>query len=166
MKTLTDSRLNDYYGEINVINTTNTGRKVTRAEFLKLTLNSAGIDVSKEADPQYSDVASTHTLNKYIAYASRNGIVSGQNGKFRPNDIITRAEAAKVLVRGAGISAAIKSTSFVDVSSTNSLGGYIQSAFDNCILHGRKVVDSTRSFEPTDGITLAETVKVLYNVNK
>ena len=171
VENLTDSRLTPYYGEIGVINQSNTGRKLTRAEFLKLVLSSAGIDVSAEAAPTaYSDVSAAHSLNKYIAYATRNGIVSGSNGTFRPDAIISRAEAAKILVRGANINLSATITTFSDVSSGNSLAGYIQTAFDNCILHGRKTMNgettiATHVFEPADGITLAETIKVLYNIN-
>lgn len=171
IENLTDPRLVAYYSEIGVVNQSNTGRKLTRSEFLKLVLNSAGIDVSAEANPSYSDVSSSHSLKQYIAYATRNGIVSGQGGKFRPDDLITRAEAAKILVRGANINLSTEIATFSDVSSSNSLASYIQTAFDNCILHGRNTVNGSpttavRNFEPADGITLAETTKVLYNINK
>lgn len=169
---LTDSRITAFYGEIGVVNTSNPNRKLTRAEFLKLAINAAGINVSAEADPSYSDVSATHSLRKYIAYATRNGIVSGQDGKFRPDDLITRAEVAKVLVNGAKIGLASNIDAFGDVSDTNTLAPYIQAAFDNCILHGRQTwngtppADAARMFEPNDGITLAESAKVLFNVSK
>jgi hypothetical protein len=168
---LTDSRLTPYYGEIGVINTSNTSRKVTRAEFLKLAINAAGIDVSAETNPGYSDVPATHSLRKYIAYATRNGIVSGQNGKFRPDDLVSRAEVAKILVLGAHVDISGAEVSFADVGANSSLALYIQTAFDNCILHGRKTVDGdstvgSRVFEPADGMTLAEAIKVLYNVTR
>lgn len=171
VKNLTDSRLTQYYKEINVINTTNGNRRLTRAEFLKLAINAAGIDVSKEVDPVYSDVKPTHTLKKYIAYATRNGIVSGQNGAFRPDDGITRAEAAKVFVKGTKLGLSQKIDAFADVSPKNTLAVYIQTAFDSCILHGRRTINGQttaasglRYFEPNDGITLSESAKVLFNL--
>ncbi|MBS9784278.1 S-layer homology domain-containing protein [Candidatus Gracilibacteria bacterium] len=170
VKNLTDARLTSYYDTLKVINKSNTERRLTRAEFLKLVINSAGVDVSKEKNPSYSDVSVSHTLKKYIAYATRNGIVHGQNGKFRPNDTISRAEAAKIFVRGAAIGLSSDVKTFKDVSKSNSLAKYIQTAYDNCILHGRRTWNGNstvgaRVFEPSDGITLAETVKVLYNIN-
>jgi S-layer homology domain len=170
LENLTDPRLVAYYSDIGVVNQSNTGRKLTRAEFLKLVLNSAGVDVTAEANPSYSDVSASHSLRKYIAYATRNAIVSGQNGKFRPDDLISRAEAAKILVRGADIDLSATIDAFSDVSVSSSLAPYVQTAFDNCILHGRRTVNgestlATRIFEPADGITLAETTKVLYNIN-
>jgi S-layer homology domain len=171
VKDLTDSRLTPYYGALGVTNKGNTERRLTRAEFLKLVLNSAGVDVSTESAPTaYSDVSAAHSLNRYIAYATRAGIVSGSNGTFRPDAIINRAEAAKILVRGTGIGLSTTIATFSDVSASASLAGYIQTAYDNCILHGRHTMGgdttvNTRVFEPADGITLAETIKVLYNIN-
>lgn len=169
---LTDPRLADYYTELGVTNTSNPNRKLTRAEFLKLVLNAAHIDVSLEPSPTYSDVPATHPMAKYISYATRAGIVSGQNGRFRPNDLISRAEAAKVLIRGIGVTLSTQVNTFADVGSNNTLGRYIETAYDNCILHGRRTIggettltSGARIFEPADGITLAETAKVLYNIN-
>ena len=171
IKDLTDPRMKPYYNELNVINQSNTNRTLTRAEFLKLVLNAAKVDVTKEAAPTYKDVPATHTLANYVAYATRIGMVSGQDGNFRPNDAISRAEAAKIFVNAAGIGISTNVHTFSDVATTHSLATYIQTAFDNCILHGRATVggettlaSGNRVYEPASGITLAETTKVLYNI--
>ena len=121
----------------------------------------------------YSDVSSDYSLKKYIDYATAMGIVSGQNNKFRPNDIITRAEAAKIFVKIAGLKLSEKSITFSDVPASHTLSLYIQTAFDNCLLNGRKTMNgesllanNMRIYEPEDAITLAETAKVLYNIAK
>ena len=160
---LNDSRLTAYYNDLKVIDRSNVNRALTRAEFLKLILNAANVDVSNEADAQYADVPASHTLNKYIAYATRIGMVAGQNGNFRPDDKITRAEAAKVFTNAAGIGGAKTVNTFADVPATHSLAGYIQSAYDNCLLHGQNEGGKTL-YKPGLNITLAETGKVLYNV--
>ena len=138
-------------------------RALTRAEFLKLVINSANIDVSNESNAPFADVPASHTLNKYIAYATRIGMVAGQNGNFRPDDKITRAEAAKVFTNAAGIGVAKTVNTFADVPATHSLAGYIQSAYDNCLLHGQNEGGKTL-YKPELNITLAETGKILYNV--
>ena len=160
---LNDSRLTAYYNDLKVIDRSNMNRALTRAEFLKLVLNAANVDVSNEADAKYADVPASHTLNKYIAYATRIGMVAGQNGNFRPDDKITRAEAAKVFTNAAGIGGAKTVNTFADVPATHSLAGYIQSAYDNCLLHGQNEGGKTL-YKPELNITLAETGKVLYNV--
>lgn len=170
VKNLTDTRITAYYDVLNVVNRTNLGRSLTRAEFLKLVLNSANVNVSGEADPTYSDVPANHTLKQYIAYATRIGMVSGQNNLFRPNDMISRSEAVKIIVNAAGLPLSTNIVTFADVNTSNSLATYIQTAYDNCIVHGRKTLDGNpinppRVFEPTSAITLAETAKILYNIN-
>ena len=160
---LNDSRLTAYYNDLKVIDRSNMNRALTRAEFLKLVLNAANVNVSNEADAKYADVPASHTLNKYIAYATRIGMVAGQNGNFRPDDKITRAEAAKVFTNAAGIGGAKTVNTFADVPATHSLAGYIQSAYDNCLLHGQNEGGKTL-YKPGLNITLAETGKVLYNV--
>jgi hypothetical protein len=145
---------------------------VTRAEFLALTLNAAGVDVSGEAPVfDYADVGEDYPLAGYIAYATRNGIVSGQNGYFRPDDIISRGEAAKILINATDVTLSAAIDTFDDVTTSDTLAVYIQTAFDNCILHGRytqngvsTLPNGERLFEPFDGITLGETAKVLYNI--
>ena len=161
IKNLDDPRLVAYYDDLGVIDASNPDRRLTRAEFLKLVLNAAGVDVTQKADPVYKDVASTHTLKQYIAYATRHGIVSGQGQFFRPNDAISRGEAAKILVNAANITHSPEATTFTDVAKTYSLAVYVQTAKDNCIVHG--VTPTT--FEPLRGISLSETAKVLYNVS-
>ncbi len=160
---LSDANVIAYYDKLNIVNRNNTeSRNLTRAEFLKLVLNAAGVNVANESAPNYSDVSSDNTLAKYIAYATRTGIVSGQNSQFRPNDTITRAEAMKILVNTTNLKLATSSTTFSDVPNTNSLANYVQTAKDNCIVGGA----TATTFEPSRGITVAEAAKVLYNMSK
>lgn len=99
------------------------------------------------------------------------GQTDGINTFFRPNDTITRAEAAKIFIRAAGASIDNRSIIFSDVNiHTDTLAPYIQSAYDHCLLHGRKtyngqpINNAPRVFEPQSAITIAETAKVLYNM--
>ena len=161
-----------YYDVLKVLNRANIDRKLSRVEFLKLLLHSAGVDVpSAGTATPFSDVPTNMWYAPYVAYAVKGGIVHGDEGKFRPNDTITRGEAAKILIRGTSLGYSTGSIVFSDVLPSNTLGVYIQTAFDNCILHGRHTVNGipttpTRLFEPADGISLGETVKVLYNMTR
>jgi hypothetical protein len=173
VENLDDARLVAYYKS--VLHATpgkDVHRKITRAEFLELVLLSIDADVSNETELPYTDMTMSHPKAKYIAYATRLGIVSGKNGKFRPDDQISRAEAAKILVLGTGVGLSDVIVTFSDVGQDLSLSKYIQTAYDSCILHGRRTLDGEsvlssqkRVFEPFDGITYAETAKVLYNIN-
>lgn len=74
-------------------------RPITRAETLKILLEAAQIEVS-DSLIEYSDVKNSDWFKAYVAFASRNNIVSGySDGTFRPNQTITRAEVAKIAVK-------------------------------------------------------------------
>ena len=166
VKELSDSRLTLYYNNLKVLDRTNINRPLTRAEFLKLVINSANIDVSNEADAPFADVPASHPLNKYIAYAARIGQISATQGNnFYPDAPISRAEAAKVFVNAAGLGESTMATTFADVSfDKTQLAGYIQSAYDNCLLHGQ-MENGSRVYNPFRNISLGEAVKVIFNVN-
>lgn len=69
---LSSTSIMEYYDTLGIVNRTNAeSRNLTRAEFLKLVLNAAGIDVSGESAPNYSDVSADNSLAQYIAYATR-----------------------------------------------------------------------------------------------
>ena len=166
IKDLMDPHLALYYNDLKVIDRTNINRPLTRAEFLKLVINSANIDVSNEADAPFADVPASHPLNKYIAYAARIGQISATQGNnFYPDAPISRAEAAKVFVNAAGLGESTMANTFADVSfDKTQLTGYIQSAYDNCLLHGQ-IENGTRVYNPFRNISLGEVTKVLYNIN-
>ena len=166
VKDLSDSRLALYYNNLKVIDRSNINRPLTRAEFLKLVINSVNIDVSNESNAPFADVPASHPLNKYIAYAARIGQISATQGNnFYPDAPISRAEAAKVFVNAAGLGESTMATTFADVSfDKTQLAGYIQSAYDNCLLHGQ-MENGTRVYNPFRNISLGEAVKVIFNVN-
>ncbi len=166
VKDLSDSRLALYYNNLKVIDRSNINRPLTRAEFLKLVINSVNIDVSNESNAPFADVPASHPLNKYIAYAARIGQISATQGNnFYPDAPISRAEAAKVFVNAAGLGESTMATTFADVSFDKiQLAGYIQSAYDNCLLHGQ-MENGSRVYNSFRNISLGEAVKVIFNVN-
>jgi hypothetical protein len=77
---------------------------MTRAEFLKLLLRAAKVDTTQVSPSTiYTDVDTSMWYAPLVAYATTYGIVNGQDGMFRPDDTISRAEVAKILVRSANI---------------------------------------------------------------
>ncbi len=75
---------------------------VTRTEFLAMALRL--LDVKPVSDGgSFSDISSSHWAADYIRTAAGQGIVSGYpDGTFRPDQTVTRAEAAKILNRITG----------------------------------------------------------------
>lgn len=69
--------------------------KITRAEFVTIAV---GFDSITQTESEFTDVPSTSWAAPYIATAAAKGWVSGyEDGTFRPNDNITRAEAVSIL---------------------------------------------------------------------
>ena len=75
---------------------------ITRAEVSKILTVALGVVVTDPVTLTYSDVSRAMTLVQYVEAATSLGIFSGQiragQRIFRPNDPITRAEIAKVVV--------------------------------------------------------------------
>ena len=72
---------------------------ITRADFLMALGRLSGADVSSYKSSSFTDVKNTDTAMPYIEWAVKNKIVSGYgNGKFGPNDSITREQMAVMMV--------------------------------------------------------------------
>lgn len=69
------------------------------------------------ASSSFKDVPTKHWAYSSIMKASQQGFVEGYNGKFNPNDNVTRAEFAQILSRVFDGKERVKN-SFPDVSST------------------------------------------------
>lgn len=71
---------------------------ITRSEAVKIILLTAGLNISTTYDAKFSDVVKGAWYESYVNYAAEKGIVNGYtNGKFGPNNKLTRAEAAKIV---------------------------------------------------------------------
>ncbi|MBI3336572.1 S8 family serine peptidase [Candidatus Peregrinibacteria bacterium] len=80
-------------------------RSVNRAEFLKILMESQGIDVSNEIDSTgFPDIDESAWYAPYLRYAKRMGIIEGYpDGFFRPDQTVNAAEALKMAYRTLGI---------------------------------------------------------------
>ena len=70
---------------------------MTRVELAKVLVGVLGL--TPEGTASFSDVASTHWSTGYIAVLEREGIALGDNGKYGPNDPVTRAQFVTFLSR-------------------------------------------------------------------
>ena len=195
VKNLDDPKLIAYYSILQVADLNNVHRPITRAEFLKFVLNAASVPLDNEdvsTLKNFEDINQNAWYAKYLAYTLRMGALHGQNsydpdGKqrfdadgnplkiFRPDDQISRGEAAKILGEftrkiGEKLPFGDEITSFADIKYDMPLARYVQYAYNQCLLHGRHTIDGEplpgkpRLFEPYSYMSLAETAKVLYNI--
>lgn len=89
-----------YAGNIDNTGTFRPQDSITRAEFVKILVNSFGVD-TKAADKYknpFTDVKEGSWEHKYVVAAYVAGVVEGDgDGTFRPNAPISRQEAAKMV---------------------------------------------------------------------
>lgn len=75
-------------------------RGVTRAEFAAMLARAVGLSPFTGTQGQFTDVASTAWYYGIVEAAARAGLVNGYgNGKFGPNDLVTREQVASMVVR-------------------------------------------------------------------
>jgi hypothetical protein len=102
----------------------------------------------------FGDVASVKDwAGRQIQVAAAKGILDGRAAnQFVPNDSVTRAEFAKMIVKTFGLEDASAKESFGDVLDTDWFQPYVAAAVKAGIVNGR----SDTSFEPNATVTRAE----------
>lgn len=108
----------------------------------------------------FRDVDANSWYAPYISYALSKNIVTDKNINFRPNDSISRAEAAKIIVGIFGVSVANTNITFSDVDANSDLTRYIETAKTLGFFSGQ-VANGKLYFRPYDAITRAEIAKVV-----
>ncbi|MBE0448255.1 MAG: S-layer homology domain-containing protein [Actinobacteria bacterium] len=132
---------------------------VTRAEFAKMAVLSAGLTLIDTETPSFGDAPATHWAFRFIETARAAGIIRGYpDGTFRPNANITRAEIAAIVVRAAGFTEDITGTRFPDVPETHWAFREIMTARNRGIIQG--FPDGT--FRPNDPATRAEAAVMIF----
>lgn len=146
-------------------NTVRPDRAVTRSEFVTMLVRAINnYDPSMDYSHPFRDVDPKRYYDKYIGYAFKLGIVSGDgDGNFRPNDTITRAEAARMVAEAAHIelgTTEARALTFSDVDSEKWYSGYVSALAAKGIINGYK--DGT--FKPQNTLTRAEGVTLLVQI--
>ncbi len=75
-------------------------RPITRAEFIKIIVKALNLEIKDASGDVYNDVDKSEWFAEFVECASENNIITGYpDGKFRPNDVISRNEIAVILSR-------------------------------------------------------------------
>lgn len=107
---------------------------VTRAEIAEVLAKELGL-VGQTNYSAFADVPMNHPKLAYINAVAKAGIFTGSDGKFKPNDPLTRSHMAKVLVESFNLQG-IKNPDFKDVSSNFWASDYIGTLFYNEVTTG------------------------------
>ena len=115
---------------------------------------------SKAAANKFTDLGKAWYTDAVLR-ANAAGVLQGSGGKVRPEDNISRQEAAVMICKAFGIEPVAGATSFKDDRQIASWAkGYIKALYDRKCIYG--VGDNL--FSPTAGINRASVVKILDNV--
>lgn len=108
---------------------------------------------------QYHDVPKGFWASDEIKTLTVQGILTGNgSGIFKPNDNVSRAEAATIIARALKL-APVKSSAFKDVPASHWAAGNINAVLKEGIVNGR----SPGYYAPNEKITRAEISKLLTN---
>jgi hypothetical protein len=131
----------------------------TRGQFAKMLVLGMSWVPYDPLYPDFNDVPVGSTFYSYVETAFQHGTVSGyEDGTFRPNNSVTRAQVAKMLVIGAGWTIFTPSTpTFSDVPSSYWAFSYIETAFAHGIIAGF----ADGGFHPDQPVTRAQLAKMV-----
>jgi uncharacterized protein YkwD len=134
---------------------------VVTALSVMLTLTLA-FDFTTVSAQEFSDVSDSAAYSTAVGLLTSLGVIAGyEDGTFRPDNTITRAEAATIMVRALGRESQAKSskgaTKYSDVSADNWASGYINVASDMGIIVGFP----EGTFLPDSPVTYEQIVKMI-----
>ena len=136
---------------------------ITRAEVATIFFRLLTDEVREEywsTESGYSDVKAGDWYNNAISTLSNLGVITGyEDGNFRPNASISRAEFVTIATRFFDYTAEYEGT-FSDVSYSSWYADFVQAAVDMGLVNGYE----NGTFRPNASITRAEAVAIVNRV--
>ena len=135
--------------------------KLTRAEMAQIMYSAAGRP-AVTGKSEFTDVKDTDWFAKAVIWATQNGVVYGVgDGKFAPNDLVTREQLVAMIYRYAKAPAAAGTLDeFADASKVSN---YAVDAMRWAVEEGIVRGDGTpRKLRPSDNASRAEVATILY----
>lgn len=118
-------------------------------------------DIWKAEQKHFADVKISDLYGKQIETAYEEGIISGVNGKFNPDEQITREDAAAILVKAFHIPLNNKNVKLNDEKEINA---YARDSVNTLVSLGYMSGESAKVFGPKKALTVAEMDTVLKNI--
>lgn len=128
---------------------------VSRAKIAETLVKELGLE-SDVATVSFTDVSADHPQYEAISKVASAGLFSGNEGKFNPNDSLTRAQMAKIIVEAFELKGSV-STSYTDVPADHWANEYINILAYNNIASGYE----DGSFGLNDKLTEKQFLKIL-----
>ena len=145
-------------------------RAVTRAEFAVMIVKALGLKGSEFAD-NFSDVGKDNPYYSYICTAYQYGIITGYtNGKFGPNDLITREQSMTMISKAmkiAGMETTLTNTDNLNknFSDSGNISKWAKDGAAICVNSGL-FVGNKGMLNPKNNVTRAESATVIIKLLK
>ena len=126
----------------------------TRGETAQFIVNALGLNTDEATkNPEYPDVSTSNKYYHAIAILSELNVVGGYtNGKFGPNDSLTRSQVATMITRAFELSVATTTkTKFTDVNRLNDLNA--RSYIQTLVNYGITIGTTATTFSPNKNLT-------------
>ncbi|WP_342774268.1 S-layer homology domain-containing protein [Paenibacillus thermoaerophilus] len=137
-------------------------RPITRADLITMAVRSLGF-----TEPEYAEVFSDVSKDKYyagfVSKAAEIGLAEGYNGRFRPEDSLTREEAVTVLMRLADYrNKAWPGADTADFADRGEISEWAREHVKRAKAAGIVEGRGDNRFEPKANVTRSELAKMLY----
>ncbi|MFH1546112.1 MAG: S-layer homology domain-containing protein, partial [Patescibacteria group bacterium] len=131
---------------------------LTRAELVKIVVNLYALTIPTEiASKPFNDVEIDAWYAPYVAAAKNAGIIGGYSDEtFRPEQLVSRVEALKIVLEATGLTIVGGEMDFPDTEQGQWYEKYVAFSKLNGIVNGY----ANGNFGPADSITRAEFSKV------
>lgn len=152
-----------YFSDI-IIDKFEPNKAITRGEFISVLGKFANIPEISSSN-MFKDVSKESYQNKFISWASEKGIIKGyNNGYFKPNNNITRAEMAVILANYYK-NITVPNSYNVDFKDNSKIPNWSKEAIKKVVYMKIMKGRTNSNFDPNQNITRAEIATIIYNMN-
>jgi hypothetical protein len=132
----------------------------TRGQVAKIVVLAEGWVLVTPQEPTFTDVLTGSTFYEYVETLFAHGAINGyDDGTYRPNNDVTRAQVAKIVVLSEGWAPFTPTTpTFPDVPANHPFYTYIETAAEHAIVRGYP--DGT--YGPSNSATRGQLSKIVY----
>lgn len=142
-------------------NSFNPEKNVSRAELVKMLVCAFNV---KGSTCDFADVNSGDWFYGYVAAAFTKGLINGDGSNFRPNEDITRQDAAVIIFRFAENSGKKYTDGDLTFEDADSISDYAKNAVAALSSDGTINGIDGKRFAPQERLTRAQCAKMIYGI--
>jgi len=135
---------------------------MTRVNFVKELIKVIDVKIDQGSKSPFKDITKKEDI-PYLAAAFNKKIISGDRGKFNPEEFVTKEQAVTMLVRALGvlnINQDKASKAKINFSDANKISGWARPYITYAVKYGL-IDDSQGKFEPQKRVTKPESEEML-----